>query len=247
MVGTGYSPGMDHLANILLQGLHSTFVFGHQFYACWAQLGTTTTATVTCCLCSVSAALCLLPVALCWVFTRSEAFQSCHAPCPFCLQGDSENYYDPSNSLLPFVLATRKGIPISLAIVHAAVGRRAGLPIEFVGMPMHFMNKLGAAESPDERFIDVFAGGKLLDRCDRCHPAKSCSCMLSCARLLTSNRLVMTLVGLRRVPYTVYDAAKWVLTMLTCAGILYVACLASFAVSHLRLVLFVVRSPAISA
>ncbi|DBA89655.1 TPA: hypothetical protein ACH3X2_004547 [Trebouxia sp. C0005] len=80
------------------------------------------------------------------------------------LQGDSENYYDPSNSLLPFVLATRKGIPISLAIVHAAVGRRAGLPIEFVGMPMHFMNKLGAADTPDERFIDVFAGGKVLDR-----------------------------------------------------------------------------------
>ena len=81
-----------------------------------------------------------------------------------CWQGDSDNYYDPSNSLLPYVLATRKGIPISLAILHAAVGRRAGLPIQFVGMPMHFVNKMGASDSPDERFIDVFAGGRVLDR-----------------------------------------------------------------------------------
>ena len=80
------------------------------------------------------------------------------------LQGDSDNYYDPSNSLLPFVLASRKGIPISLAILHAAVGRRVGLPIQFVGMPMHFMNKLGSEDSTKERFIDVFAGGKVLDR-----------------------------------------------------------------------------------
>ena len=81
------------------------------------------------------------------------------------LQGDSDNYYDPSNSLLPFVLASGKGIPISLAVLHAAVGRRAGLPVQFVGMPMHFMNKLSPTDPKDERFIDVFAGGKVLDRC----------------------------------------------------------------------------------
>ena len=146
-----------------------------------------------------SAALCSAPAGLSLVSTKAEAFQLCHAPRPFCLQGDSENYYDPSNSLLPFVLATRKGIPISLAIVHAAVGRRAGLPIEFVGMPMHFMNKLGAADTSAERFIDVFAGGKMLDRCSWCQCAKDrCSFTLSCVRLLRSKRLVMALVGLRQ-------------------------------------------------
>lgn len=80
------------------------------------------------------------------------------------MQGDSDSYYDPSNSLLPFVLSQRRGIPISLAILHAAVGRRAGLPIEFVGMPMHFMNKLAAADPDSDVFIDVFAGGRILDR-----------------------------------------------------------------------------------
>ena len=80
------------------------------------------------------------------------------------MQGDSDSYYDPSNSLLPFVLSQRRGIPISLAILHAAVGRRAGLPIDFVGMPMHFMNKLAAPKPEDDAFIDVFAGGRILDR-----------------------------------------------------------------------------------
>ena len=89
---------------------------------------------------------------------------TCVAHVSSCQQGESDNYYDPSNSLLPFVLAQRKGIPISLAILHAAIGRRAGLPIEFVGMPMHFMNKLGNSGSEEERFIDVFAGGRVLDR-----------------------------------------------------------------------------------
>lgn len=69
------------------------------------------------------------------------------------------------------MLAERKGIPISLAILHAAVGRRAGLPIEFVGMPMHFMNKLHSEDSQQERFIDVFAGGRILDRSVCCLPA----------------------------------------------------------------------------
>lgn len=66
------------------------------------------------------------------------------------------------------MLAQKKGIPISLAMLHAAVGRRAGLPIEFVGMPMHFMNKLRSHDSQEEHFIDVFAGGRILDRLVSC-------------------------------------------------------------------------------
>ena len=41
------------------------------------------------------------------------------------LQGESVEYYRPDNSLLPYVLTARTGIPISLAITHAAVARRA--------------------------------------------------------------------------------------------------------------------------
>ena len=32
------------------------------------------------------------------------------------------------------------------------------------GMPMHLVNCMGTAGTPDERFIDVFRGGQLLTR-----------------------------------------------------------------------------------
>ena len=80
------------------------------------------------------------------------------------MQGDSEGYYSPENSLLQHVLTAGKGIPITLAIIHAAVGRRAGLPISCVNMPRHFMNRFGDFGHPDERFIDAFDGGKMLTR-----------------------------------------------------------------------------------
>ncbi|CAL8465273.1 g4808 [Coccomyxa elongata] len=80
------------------------------------------------------------------------------------LRGESRDYYRASNSLLPCVLTHKKGIPISLAVVHAAVGRRAGLPIDCIGMPMHLINRMVVPESGEERFIDVFRGGELLTR-----------------------------------------------------------------------------------
>jgi hypothetical protein len=80
-------------------------------------------------------------------------------------QGESRDYYRASNSLLPCVLIDKKGIPISLAVVHAAVGRRAGLPIDCIGMPMHLINRMLMPGSDEECFIDVFRGGQLLTRC----------------------------------------------------------------------------------
>ncbi len=80
------------------------------------------------------------------------------------MQGESRDYYRASNSLLPCVLTHKKGIPISLAVVHAAVGRRAGLHIDCIGMPMHLINRMVVPESGEERFIDVFRGGELLTR-----------------------------------------------------------------------------------
>jgi len=55
------------------------------------------------------------------------------------LRGDREGYYNPDNSFLHRVLERRLGIPISLSVVTMAVGRRAGLEIQGVGMPGHFL------------------------------------------------------------------------------------------------------------
>lgn len=69
--------------------------------------------------------------------------------------GNAGDYYDPRNSLLPHVLTRRTGIPITLAVVCMEVGRRAGVPIEGVGMPGHFLVRPVGSEI----LLDVFDGG----------------------------------------------------------------------------------------
>jgi regulator of sirC expression with transglutaminase-like and TPR domain len=54
-------------------------------------------------------------------------------------RGNEADYYDPRNSLLHHVLERRTGIPITLSIVYMEVGRRAGLSVEGVGLPGHFV------------------------------------------------------------------------------------------------------------
>lgn len=74
--------------------------------------------------------------------------------------GDSADYGDPRNSLLPEVLSRRLGIPITLAVVCIEVGRRAGIDLEGVGMPGHFLVRVPNSG----HLIDVFDRGRRLDR-----------------------------------------------------------------------------------
>lgn len=69
--------------------------------------------------------------------------------------GNVGDYTDPRNSLLHHVLGRRLGIPITLAVVTMEVGRRAGVPMEGVGMPGHFLVR----PTGTNRYLDVFAGG----------------------------------------------------------------------------------------
>ena len=71
-------------------------------------------------------------------------------------RGNAQDYGDPKNSLLNDVLDRRRGIPITLAVVHLEVGWRLHLPMYGVGMPSHF---LVACETKGEPlFIDAFHG-----------------------------------------------------------------------------------------
>ena len=53
--------------------------------------------------------------------------------------GTVESYHDPRNSFLHEVLDRRTGLPITLATIWIEVGRRAGLEIQGVGLPGHFL------------------------------------------------------------------------------------------------------------
>jgi regulator of sirC expression with transglutaminase-like and TPR domain len=56
--------------------------------------------------------------------------------------GNTEAYYDPRNSYLNEVMDRRTGIPITLAVLYMALGRRIGLPLEGVSFPGHFLVRL---------------------------------------------------------------------------------------------------------
>lgn len=74
--------------------------------------------------------------------------------------GNAKDYYDPRNSYLSDVMDRLTGIPITLSLVTIAIGRRAGLPLEGVGLPGHFVVQCMHTTSPI--LIDPFHGGRTL-------------------------------------------------------------------------------------
>lgn len=85
--------------------------------------------------------------------------------------GNQHNYDDPRNSYLNEVLDRRTGIPISLAVVYIEVARRAGLRVEGVNFPGHFLVRCPAPrrtlDDGGDLIIDAFHGGALLSE-DAC-------------------------------------------------------------------------------
>ena len=74
--------------------------------------------------------------------------------------GNAEDYYDPRNSFLNDVLDRKTGIPITLSTVYMEVGRRAGIAVEGVGLPGHFVVRA------EGTLVDPFHGGAVLSEED---------------------------------------------------------------------------------
>lgn len=78
--------------------------------------------------------------------------------------GNTEQYYDARNSYLNEVLDRRTGIPITLSTVYMEVARRAGLEVEGVGLPGHFVVRV---QLPSRALlVDPFHDGSLLTERD---------------------------------------------------------------------------------
>ncbi|MEN9538767.1 MAG: hypothetical protein RLZZ126_1002 [Pseudomonadota bacterium] len=73
--------------------------------------------------------------------------------------GNVNNYYDPDNSFLNVVLRTRKGIPISLAVIWLELAQGVGLSAKGVGFPGHFMVKVSLPKG--QVVINPFDGQSL--------------------------------------------------------------------------------------
>lgn len=75
--------------------------------------------------------------------------------------GNQLNYYDPANSYLNRVLDQRTGIPISLSIIYMEVGRKAGLEVDGIGLPGHFIVRARESNALESILVDPFHGKML--------------------------------------------------------------------------------------
>lgn len=84
--------------------------------------------------------------------------------------GNLAEYDDPRNSFLNDVINRRTGIPITLAVVYMHAGRRAGLWLEGVNFPGHYLVRckglLGDAAPTEDILLDPFHEGVVLTERD---------------------------------------------------------------------------------
>jgi regulator of sirC expression with transglutaminase-like and TPR domain len=76
------------------------------------------------------------------------------------LRGNEDDYYNARNSLLPCVMDSKLGIPISLSLLYMIVGRRASVVIEGINLPGHFVVRHG------DILLDPFHEGRILTTSD---------------------------------------------------------------------------------
>ncbi|MBL4883905.1 MAG: hypothetical protein JKY95_05145 [Planctomycetaceae bacterium] len=81
------------------------------------------------------------------------------------LRGDSSAFDAAQGSFLNCVIDTGRGIPISLSVVYIAVARRAGIDLQGVAAPAHFLTRMETIEGPV--FLDAYTPGRCLEY-DRC-------------------------------------------------------------------------------
>lgn len=86
--------------------------------------------------------------------------------------GNVNHYYDPDNSYLHVVLRTRRGIPITLAVLWLELAQGLALQARGVNFPGHFMVKVNLPQG--QVVIDPFTGQSLSreDLSERLEPFK---------------------------------------------------------------------------
>ena len=87
-------------------------------------------------------------------------------------RGNADDYYSARNSLLPCVMDTRLGIPISLSVLYMMAAQRASVVVEGINLPGHFVVRHGAI------LFDPFHEGRVLTTRD-------------CAEILSHQKLTL--------------------------------------------------------
>ncbi len=76
--------------------------------------------------------------------------------------GAQSTFYRPLNSYLPAVIESKRGIPVTLGLLYKVVADRAGLHVEGVNAPGHFLVRVRGQD--DWMLVDPYFGGTPLSR-----------------------------------------------------------------------------------
>lgn len=130
--------------------------------------------------------------------------------------GNLNNYYDPDNSHLQCVISSRRGIPISLAVVYMELAHQVGLDVKGISFPGHFLMKLSVQSG--EIILDPFNGTSLSreDLEERLEPffAQSGGKALSLSAYLRDAQPREILVRmLRNLKSLYFERAEWRLAL----------------------------------
>ncbi|MDG1260899.1 MAG: transglutaminase-like domain-containing protein [Flavobacteriales bacterium] len=89
-------------------------------------------------------------------------------------EGNKTNYVAPQNSYMADVLKTKKGNPLSLAILYQVLANSLEIPIYGVNLPNHFVlaymdeNRLGMSQEGGDNgilfYINPFSGGAIMHK-----------------------------------------------------------------------------------
>ena len=91
-------------------------------------------------------------------------------------KGNKRNYHAPQNSYINEVLDSRKGNPLSLAIIYQVLAEDLGLPMRGVNLPNHFVlayldeDSIGGADTSQQGeenilfYVNAFSQGDILGR-----------------------------------------------------------------------------------
>ena len=74
--------------------------------------------------------------------------------------GNANDYYNHENSILPCVMESRRGLPLTLTLLYMFVAARAGITLYGVNLPGHFIARCG------ETYFDPFHSGRILSLAD---------------------------------------------------------------------------------
>jgi regulator of sirC expression with transglutaminase-like and TPR domain len=78
----------------------------------------------------------------------------------FDLAGNTEDYFSTTNSYIPEVILTKRGLPITLSLVYKAVAERVGLCVTGINAPGHFM--VAVQVNGSRMLVDPFCRGRTL-------------------------------------------------------------------------------------